>query len=126
MLESTDYSVLILDEDSGCAKELDIRVRFENECTSNVFHLPNIFSPNQDGVNDGFRLYTENPEEFISMQIFDRYGNMVFSESEIDKSWDGRFQNKPVVPGVYVYKINLICPYNLEEYVVFGDITVIR
>lgn len=126
LLESVDYSVLVIDEDTGCNKELDIRVRFQNECTRSIFHLPNIFSPNQDGTNDEFRLYTENPDEFISMQIFDRYGNMLFSENDIEKTWDGTYQGQQVVPGVYVYKVNLICPYNRKKYVIFGDVSVVR
>lgn len=123
---STDYQLLITDVESGCQIEEQIRVRFNNECTNSVFHLPNIFSPNMDGTNDGWRMYTNNPEEFISLHVYDRYGNFVFSTENMEEEWDGRFAGVDVVPGVYVYKIRLICLYDRKEYYVLGDVTVIR
>ena len=124
--ESMDYSVLVVDEDSQCEMEQQVTVRFNNECTNSVFHLPNIFSPNGDGNNDEWRLYTNNPEEFISISIFDRYGNFVFQTDEIDKSWDGKYKGQDVTIGVYVYRVHLICPYDRNDYYISGDVTVIR
>jgi len=123
---SIDYNVLVVDDNTDCQIEQDIRVRFNNECTNSVFHLPNIFSPNKDGQNDFWRLYTNNPEEFISLAVFDRYGNFVFQTDDIETSWDGTFRGQDVVTGVYVYRVKLICPYDRKEYHVVGDVTIIR
>ncbi len=120
-----EYVLMIEDEDSGCPYEYQINVRFQNECTQNIFHLPNIFSPNDDGDNDWFSLVTKNPEEFISMSIFDRWGNLLFNTNDINKGWDGRKGSTKVEQGVYVYRINLICPITNENYVILGDVTVI-
>ncbi len=125
LMEHTDYALIVMDEDSGCQSEYQINVRFQNECTENVFHLPNIFSPNEDGKNDEFALSTNNPEEFISMSILDRWGNLLFNTNDINEGWNGKIGNRRVQPGVYVYQINLICPITNENYVILGDVTVI-
>jgi gliding motility-associated-like protein len=124
--ESLDYNVLVVDEETNCEIDQDISVRFNNECTNMVFHLPNIFSPNNDGSNDQWRMYTNNPEEFISISIFDRYGNFVFHADDINETWDGKYKGQDVTLGVYVYKVRLICPYDRNEYYILGDVTVIR
>ena len=125
LMEHMNYALVVLDEDSGCQDEYEINVRFQNECTQNVFHIPNIFSPNGDGNNDTFSMKTNNPEEFISMSIFDRWGNHLFTTENIQEGWNGKKENTRVQPGVYVYQINLICPFTNENYVILGDVTVI-
>ena len=125
LMEHTNYSLYVRDEDSGCMSEYQINVRFQNECTQDIFHLPNIFSPDGNGVNDIFSLTTKNPEEFISLSVFDRWGNVLFTSDDINIGWDGKFGSKMVQPGVYVYQLNLICPFTNEEFVILGDISVV-
>lgn len=125
LMEHTDYSLIVEDMDSGCLNEYEINVRFQNDCNQNIFYLPNIFSPNGDGNNDSFSLTTKNPEEFISMSTFDRWGNLLFTTTDINNGWDGKINNNRVQPGVYVYQIDLICPITNEEYSILGDVTVI-
>ncbi|MEM9544502.1 MAG: PKD domain-containing protein [Bacteroidota bacterium] len=126
IMENMEYELLVEDEDSGCMQAYEISVRFQNECTQNIFHLPNIFSPNNDGDNDEFLLTTSNPEEFISMSVFDRWGNLLFSSNDINEGWKGTMGGATrVQPGVYVYRIELICPFTTENIAILGDITVI-
>jgi len=126
LMESLEYSILITDEETGCAAQEIINVRFNNECTDMVFHIPNIFSPSSAGPNSGFRVKTNNPDEFISLQIFDRYGSLLYTSSNIEEEWNGQYNGQFVVPGVYVYRVKLICPFNQKEYNIYGDVTVIR
>ncbi len=74
-----------------------------DQCT--YYKLPNIFSPNGDNIND---LYKPGPYKFvdhIDMQIFDRWGVLVFKTDNPDINWDGRnmFTGKMVSDGVYYY-----------------------
>ncbi|WP_394747289.1 Ig-like domain-containing protein [Spongiimicrobium salis] len=67
----------------------------------------NIFSPNGDGFNDflvisGIETFPGN-----SLQIFDRYGNEVFSATNYDNTWDGTGRNGNVPKGTYFYLLNL-------------------
>lgn len=63
--------------------------------------IPNIFTPNGDGINDGFHInYNIRPEGF-SVKIFNRSGQNIYSSSNCDFVWDGGGQN----PGTYFYII---------------------
>ncbi len=102
-----------------------------DNCSSvNEFSIPNIFSPNGDGVNDQFTLSWSRSLNVLSMQgsIFDRWGNMVYSSEENPFSWNGNFNNDKVLPGVYVYIIHVTYMLNSKETSekFTGDLTVIR
>ena len=124
LVEDIAYILTVEDLDSGCFEEYDINVRFQNEC-KNIYYVPNIFTPNGDGNNDSFEVKTNNPEEFISMSIFDRWGNLIFQSNDITQGWDGKKGTAKIESGVYVYQLNLICPFTNENYVILGDVTVI-
>lgn len=95
---------VIVEDTSGCVytDELLISV-FEAE----RFYIPNIFSPNQDGINDVFEIVTNLPDEFLlSLEIFDRWGNMIHQQNSLPPfQWDGTFKNEAMQSGVYVYRI---------------------
>lgn len=65
--------------------------------------LPNAFSPNNDGLNDEFRpLHPCNMTEY-RMQIFDRYGKIVFVSSDFGKGWNGTYNGMPAETGTFVW-----------------------
>lgn len=66
--------------------------------------VPNVFSPNEDGRNDVFKPRGTEPFEY-ELRIYDRWGNLVFSSTEIETGWDGRFNGKPMNSAVFVYYI---------------------
>ena len=75
-----------------------------DNCTT--YKLPNVFTPNGDGINDYFMPF--KPYYFIEkvdMKIYTRWGQLIFETSDPDIMWDGRYmQNKkPVDDGVYFY-----------------------
>lgn len=77
-----------------------------NENIGFEIFIPNAFSPNADGVNDGFMPQGLNLELFgIELFIFDRWGELVYNTDDITKPWDGRkFNNtKLCEQGVYSY-----------------------
>jgi gliding motility-associated-like protein len=67
----------------------------------------NIFSPNQDNVNDFLILNCANTFPNNSLQIFDRYGNNVFEAAPYDSSWDGSYKNGELPKGTYFYILDL-------------------
>jgi len=76
-------------------------------CTDNCpsYWLPNIFSPNGDGINDWFIPYPYMFVESIDMKIFNRWGQLVFETTDPDIRWDGTnvVNGKPLSEGVYYY-----------------------
>ena len=66
--------------------------------------VPNTFTPNGDGLNETFGAKGEGIGWF-DMQIYDRWGNLVFRTSNINQQWDGTLNKQKAPEGAYVYKI---------------------
>ncbi len=90
--------------------------------------VPNVFSPNGDGVNDLFHLQRSSNLSNISAKIFDRWGNIVY-ELTTDKGnieWDGKNQAGVDVPqGTYLYVITAT-GRDGGEYDLKGTLTLVR
>jgi len=63
-------------------------------------HLPNAFSPNGDGINDEFSVIGEFVSDF-HLQVFNRWGQLVFESMDIGQGWDGTFMGEQQPMGVY-------------------------
>lgn len=94
------YTVTIYDQ--GCTSVLRSQV---SDCEN--FQIPNIFSPNNDGVNDFFFLSYDGTQNF-SIRIFNRWGVEQFQSDFTGFSWDGRTSSGERVPaGVYFYILTI-------------------
>ncbi len=77
-------------------------------------YIPNAFSPNNDRINDVFRIYGQDDlRRIISLQIFDRWGGLSFAMEDQDADvlhvdWDGYNRHKQLVEGTYVYVVDLL------------------
>ena len=78
----------------GCMDTFQFRLKSESVMT---FFIPNAFTPNFDGDNDIYRCYGLNIEQF-RMEIYNRWGQMVFESNNIDYGWNGRIFNKEEQP----------------------------
>ena len=108
---------------NGCISTAFIVLTFP--CQADKIIIPNVFTPDGDGLNDSFRAVVgEGVEMVSSMKIFDRWGEKVFEASGNSANWDGFVDGKPGVSDVYVYVIRVVCPDGDEQYV--GDVTLIR
>jgi gliding motility-associated-like protein len=68
-------------------------------------YIPDAFTPNGDGLNDVFYVYGYNVTDF-TMEIFDRWGELIFTSGDQLKGWPGTYMGKEVEMGVYVYKVS--------------------
>lgn len=64
--------------------------------------IPNVFSPNGDGVNDVFRMRSENITSY-SLNVFNRWGESVFKTDDVSKGWDGSSNGKVMPDGTYFF-----------------------
>lgn len=72
--------------------------------------VPNAFSPNNDGVNDYFKPRLQNGQILLTMQVFDRYGKLIYNNTNIEKGWDGRYENgSDASSDVYMFFIKYTC-----------------
>lgn len=84
--------------------------------------FPNAFSPNGDGINDTWEVTHLNTYDKSKVEVFDRYGKVVFSSVGYNKAWDGTANGRPLPVGVYYYVIHLgVVPQPLT-----GWITLLR
>ena len=90
--------------------------------------IPNAFTPNGDGVNDYFfprQLLTKGLATF-SMNIYDRWGELVFQTTSIDgRGWDGKFNGVDQPNGVFVYNIDATFIDGQKEHHQ-GNVTLLR
>jgi gliding motility-associated-like protein len=70
-------------------------------------YIPNAFTPNGDGLNDGFRIVGLPPENLtrFNLQIFNRWGQLIFSTSDIREYWDGKYKGEICPEGDYTWVI---------------------
>lgn len=115
---------------NGCQGSATITVGVDFE--RDVF-IPTVFTPNFDGRNDDFKIYTGHGVESINyFYIYDRWGNLVHSETMIlptpdgAGSWDGTFDGEALSPGVYVYVAEVQFIDNETKLIFKGDITLIK
>lgn len=116
------YSLrMIADHDCATTEEVTI----SKDC---YIDIPNAFTPDGDGVNDYFfprQLLSKSMIRF-HMQIFNRWGQMIFeTEAKDGRGWDGMFNGKPQPDGVYLYLISADFNGSRKEHY-NGNVTLIR
>jgi len=127
IIRPTTISVTGVDQ-YGCIDSDQINVRVDRNVG---IYTPNIFSPNGDGTNDYFRPTTNKSVSVLKdMVIYDRWGNLVYSASQITdmdswNGWNGKMNGTDVGSGVFVYLARFIALDGVEE-VVTGDVTILR
>lgn len=94
------------------------------ECYPLLLEIPNVFTPNSDGINDVFMVRGENIISY-EIKIYNRWGNLVYSSNNIKLSWDGRNGGDSCSEGNYFYLVQ--CNgVNGEELSKEGSLTLIR
>ena len=123
------YEVDVYTQCGAASREFDIVPDPDCHIQSGIY-IPNIFSPNGDQVNDVFKveLGSDITVKEMTGSIYDRWGDIVFSSSQIPFVWDGLFAGKTVMPGVYVFRLEIVYSIDGQETreVLSGDVTLIR
>lgn len=82
-------------------------IELEVESSDFNLNIPNVLTPNNDGVND-FWFVDYSGIEILNCEIVNRWGNLVIEEKNGELIWDGKNKNgDDVVEGVYFYKIEI-------------------
>ena len=92
-----------------------------NEC----LFVPNVFTPNGDGNNDVFKVFSSCPLNFFRCMIFNRVGEKIFESYNPVDSWDGTYRSAKLDPAVFVYVITYVSE-NDETETLKGSVTLIR
>jgi len=99
------YTIELIVTDANGEEKKDYRV-IEVEANSAITVLPNVFTPNGDGINDFCAVKGKNLATF-QMKVFNRSGQVIFESQSIDNSWDGKNKFGENIPtGTYFYLIS--------------------
>jgi gliding motility-associated-like protein len=118
-----NYKIMLVAVDTltGCIDSnylrLDVRVH------ENVY-VPNIFTPNNDGKNDFFSVGFENLASF-EVIIANRWGQIIYTSTDPNFSWDGTFGGKPCQDDAYVYLITATGVQG-KTFSLTGNVTLLR
>lgn len=87
---------------AGCKAQDEVFVEVTKEYN---IYIPNIFTPNFDGMNDMFLVYGTGISK-IELIVFDRWGEKLFTSTDQLKGWDGTYKGQLSKNDVYVYLVN--------------------
>ncbi|MEO1449895.1 MAG: gliding motility-associated C-terminal domain-containing protein, partial [Bacteroidota bacterium] len=98
------YRVRATPENDDCGFE-----SWSNEVCGSLdplLFIPNAFTPNADGINDRFTVRGNFVRDF-TLQVFNRWGQLIFTSESVENGWDGRVNGRPAPEGVYVYRLQI-------------------
>jgi gliding motility-associated-like protein len=87
--------------------------------------MPNAFTPNDDGINDIFKVKYPFPVKQFNMAIYDRWGKKVFETNNINEGWDGNNKGVPHLQNSYTWIINFT-DINNKQQQLKGVVTLLR
>ncbi|TXF89925.1 hypothetical protein FUA23_08175 [Neolewinella aurantiaca] len=126
-VETTIYTVVGTNP-AGCTDTASLELLVVEDLP---LYIPNAFSPNGDGANDGFTIFGGRAvEEIEYLRVYDRWGGLQFENTnfmpnEPSLGWDGLVDGKKVNPAVFVWSASVrFINGTVQEYA--GDVTVVR
>ena len=120
--ETTVYTIQAI-KDPGCLVEKQVTI--ERKVCPEWVYFPSAFTPNNDGLNDIFRANVSGKLQFYSLNIYDRYGMVVFSTTDPSNGWNGNFKGAVQQNGIYVYLASYNF-FNQPRQLLKGTIAIIR
>jgi gliding motility-associated-like protein len=89
----------------GCATRQAVTVYVDTSGAANSFLVPTAFTPNGDGLNDCFNVRYWGPVDEFRMDVYDRWGELIFSSNDIQACWSGTLKRRPMPSGAYPFVI---------------------
>lgn len=117
--ENIVYTVTFYDE-NGCTAEDEVAVKYDP-----FIYVPNTFTPNANGINEFFFALGVNIKDF-KMEIFNRWGELIFTANSLSEQWDGTYAGLPCPDGVYTWKITYGDIFTDDRHELVGHVTLLR
>lgn len=120
------YSITVTNE-NGCIAVDQVSIHIG--CDEKSVHIPNAFTPNNDGRNERFYITASGIAVVNYLNIYNRFGQLVFQQKNTEpnnqgKGWDGKFNGRQQPAGSYVYFTEMEC-FNGEKIIKKGSVVII-
>lgn len=90
---------------NSCGTKRD-SIEVFKKCDFEIY-MPSAFTPNGDGLNDYFGVSNYNKNKLVKLSIYNRWGQLIFQTTDINKRWDGSFKKNPQPMGAYIYYLEM-------------------
>ncbi len=123
--EAGSYPVqLVVANSYGCTDTARAVVTIEGSFS---IYTPNAFTPNGDGINEGWRpIWKDLDPTTYLLRIFDRWGEEVWASTDAYMAWDGSVSGQAAMNDVYVWKLEARDTVERMRHRLFGHVTVLR
>jgi gliding motility-associated-like protein len=101
--DGANYTARIVNA-NGCISLLSNTVITEIGCVTKI-NLPDVFSPNGDGINDVIKPVIPGINKFRCFKVYNRWGNLVFETTDPTKGWDGRYKGQHQPAESYIWLV---------------------
>lgn len=113
----------VLSDVSGCDSTISTTLvaRSSSDCVS----PPNAFTPNADGYNDVWVVYQHGCVQRVKVDVYNRWGSLVFHSDNYNNDWNGEYNNKPLPDATYYYVVSPVYTDGRQP-VLKGNVTILR
>jgi gliding motility-associated-like protein len=122
----TSYTIqLIAFNEFGCSDTVSRKI---NRFVDNLVFIPNAFTPDGNNTNNTFMPVFFKPEEVqeYQLEIFNRWGELIFTSESAVEYWDGTYKGKMVPDGIYTWKLHLYDNTSGKDVDFIGHVTLLR
>ncbi len=102
--EAAEFTVKFMNT-SGCLSLVSNKIITEIGCNNTNIYVPDVFTPNGDGINDVVKAVCVGIAKFKFFKIYNRWGNILFETSDESKGWDGRFRGQIQPADSYIWLV---------------------
>lgn len=118
------YTITLIATNADGNKDTVFKTINNSNPKSESLYIPNIFSPNRDGLNDCFTPISKSNFVNYSLKIYNRWGELVYFSNNANDCWDGQQKNGQIEIGTYFYILNAKTECSSIDWK--GDITLIK
>ena len=120
---STNFVLSVVEFNQyGCQGEVRKIIIESKSCE--LIWVPSAFTPNDDNLNDVFKVVGKVDSKDFVLEIFNKWGERIFVSNDPSYGWDGTYKGRMVQDDVYVYKI--ICKINSKHFIKYGSVTLLK
>jgi gliding motility-associated-like protein len=112
---------LVVKNERGCSDTVTKSIRIEEDF---LVFVPNAFTPNSDSRNERFSPVLRG-QKFLRMQIFNRWGEMIFETRSLENGWDGTFRGEACKQDAYVWKLSISSKSGISRELT-GEVNLLR